>query len=396
MTLKLGSNGPLVTAWQHTMVRRFASYAKAANGGPLQVDGYYGYDDRDVQREYQRRTNQPVTGEVSDADLRALGLATTTAPAQPRHLAVVFRGTGGIIGQDYVSRVCQGAAELVEEVNPDWPATMGGIPVGAARDVRAPSMNKAVQIAVADAQRIITDALRTNPRRKVVVGGYSAGAVAAAHVRKWLHDHHPDNYLCSFSVGDPTRPFGGAYYLGPILAGQGISSWRYGDPQDWRHCWLTHPDDMYGNVPLGATGDIMDTAYDMVTATQLSDPLGTVRALLPKVFEILAEAGITLPLIGQLGVGVVSGNPAAFAGVLLPALGSMLPGLIAAAGGNTSALTGPAAAVQAAIIGLRFAAAGTGPHIRYEHNEVWPGQTYLGLAVQHVRDHATRTPALAA
>jgi len=27
---------------------------------------------------------------------------------------------------------------------------------------------------------------------------------------------------------------------------------------------------------------------------------------------------------------------------------------------------------------------------------VWPGQTYLGLAIQHIRDYATRTPALAA
>lgn len=386
--IRLGSQGPLVSQWQHTMLRRYRAYALAADGGPLRVDGYYGYDDRDVQREYQRRTGQFVDGVVSEDDLRALGI---TAPAPtPRHLAVVFRGTGGVIGQDYVSQVCQAAADLVEEVNPNWPATMGGIPVGQARNIRAPSMQKAVQIGFDDARRIITEAIGRNPARKVVIGGYSAGAVVAAKVRQWLLETHPDNYLCSFSFGDPTRPFGASYYLGPVLAGHGISSWRYGDPTDWRHCWLTHPDDMYGNVPLGATGDIMDTAYDMVTATELSDPLGTVAAIIPKIIEILGEVGITLPL---LGTGLLTGSPIAMAGALLPLLTSMLPGLISAGGGNPGALTGPAAAVQAAVIALRFAASGTAPHIQYHLDEVWPGQTYLGLAVQHVTDWCSRVPA---
>ncbi|AIS74089.1 lysin B [Mycobacterium phage Anubis] len=78
MPLRVGSNdantGGLVSRWQKTMLARFQAYAKAYDGGPLRVDGYFGYDDADVQREYERRTHQTVDGEVSDADLRALGL----------------------------------------------------------------------------------------------------------------------------------------------------------------------------------------------------------------------------------------------------------------------------------------------------------------------------------
>ncbi|AER26392.1 holin [Mycobacterium phage Saintus] len=262
-----------------------------------------------------------------------------------RHLAVVFRGTGGVIGLDLVSRVCQGVADLVEEINPKFDATMGGIPVGAANDIRAKSAARCVDEAVWDATGIIRDALRHNPKRMIIVGGYSLGAIAAARVRKWLLANYPDNYLCSFSFGDPTRPYGGSYFAGPTLSGQGISSWRYGDIHDWRHCWLTDPDDMYGNIPLGAAGDIMDDFFDMITATQISDPLMTALTFMDKFPQTLTKAGVN-----------------------------------------------PVAAFKAADVAIRFATSNppTAAHIQYEFREVWPGQTYLGLAIQHVRDWASR------
>ena len=222
--------------------------------------------------------------------------ATPPAPAPPkaRHLALVFRGTGGIIGADYVSRVCQGVADLVEEVNPAFAATMGGIPVGTAGAGSDPSMAHAVQLAFTDAQRIFLERFRANPRIRVVVGGYSAGAVAAALFRQWLQQNYPDNYLCSFSFGDPTRPVGGAYYGGAACPGRGIATWHYGDIRDPRHCWLAAPGDMYTSVPDNAVGDIMDTAYDMVTQVELSDFLGTAGALAAQIPVIMREAGISL------------------------------------------------------------------------------------------------------
>ena len=81
-----------------------------------------------------------------------------------------------MIGQDYVSRVCQGVADLVEEVNPAFAATMGGIPGGTAGSPADPSMAHAVELAVADAQAITLARLGERPNLKIVTGGYSAGA----------------------------------------------------------------------------------------------------------------------------------------------------------------------------------------------------------------------------
>lgn len=75
MTLQLGSHGPQVSRWTDVMLKRFRSYALGVDGLPIKNDGYYGYDEQKVQREYERRTNQPQDGIVSDHDLGALGLA---------------------------------------------------------------------------------------------------------------------------------------------------------------------------------------------------------------------------------------------------------------------------------------------------------------------------------
>lgn len=389
LPFKVGDHGPEITAWQEWFARMYRSYAPP-------VDGYYGNDETAAVQELQRRLGLPATGVFDEETARRSRYITAPAPAtspRTRFPAFVFRGTGGIIGQDYVSLVCQAVSDLVEEINPNWPATMGGIPVGAAGGLGDPSMQRAVTIAVDDAKRIFTERLKANPRVKVVVGGYSAGAVAAAKFRQWLHDNHPDNYLCSFSIGDPTRPEGGAYYLGAPAPGRGISSWRYGDITDWRHCWLVAPGDMYGSVPVGAVGDIMDTAYDMVTQVELSDPLATARAIITNIPIIMEEAGVGLPAI----FGALTGGLAGMAGFWLDVLINSLRGLIVG-GGDPAKLTGLAAAAQAAIIAIGFVTAQppTGPHIEYQFREVWPGATYIDLAVQHVREYCANAAAVAA
>lgn len=115
------------------------------------------------------------------------------------------------------------------------------------------SAKKAVQIGFESGCREI----EANPNRTIILGGYSLRAIVAAMLRAALEPggrltRFRQNYVCGFSIGDPARPFGASYFLGPILAGQGISAWRM--PQecvDYSWCWLTHPDDMYGNIPLG-------------------------------------------------------------------------------------------------------------------------------------------------
>lgn len=94
MSLKIGSNDPVVLKWQQTMLRRFASYAKAADGGPLRADGYFGKDDLAVHQEWQRRVHRLVTDNVSDDELLILGV-TKPKPVfltVEGHLSDMFRG----------------------------------------------------------------------------------------------------------------------------------------------------------------------------------------------------------------------------------------------------------------------------------------------------------------
>ncbi|AEJ95525.1 lysin B [Mycobacterium phage Phipps] len=395
-------------------------------------------------RTFQQRRNAEIhegkkPGPVMNTDgvldwatKKQLGiLPEQTAPAPPpvpanRAAALVFRGTGGIIGQDYVSQVCQQVGPMVEEINPEFPASMGGLPPGAPN---LPSARQAIDIGYRSGAAWI----KANPSRKFVLGGYSLGEIVVAKLLTALFSPggelaaFRDNYVCSFHIGPPARPLGGAFYGGTAAPGVGIASNRLATDiyaqLGPRACYLCDPEDMYGSIPVpveGGTGDIMETVYDMVTTLALNDFLNTAAAMLPHILEIAQDAGI-FGLLGLGGVGPATGgggllggllggglggllgggmanpaallaNPLAAIPLLLPLFTSALPGLIAGVGGpgTGGSLTGPAAAAQAAILGMKFLFAGTRPHIEYHIREVWPGQTYIGLAVQHVRDWVGR------
>lgn len=349
---RVGDSGPEIVAWQNWFGLMYASYAPP-------VDGYYGSDEVAAVKEMQRRLGLPQSGSFDETTAAKAGYRADgnygprpvkPSPRKPA-LAIVYRGTGGVIGEDYVSRVCQGVGDLVEERNPDWDATMGGLPVGTAGFGAGLSMNRAVDKAFEAGKREVIDRHGVDPNVRVVVGGYSAGAVVAARLRQWLQTHYPNNYLCSFSFGDPTRPVGGAFYGGLACPGRGISTWRYGDTGDWRHAWLAAPGDMYTSVPDNRTGEIMGTAYEMVVNTQLTDPLATAQAIgerLPKIIDqFFADPLAGFDAIGQAGAFVSQQPP-------------------------------------------------TAPHIQYEFREAWPGMTFLQLGIQHVRDWCSRAVPAAA
>ena len=92
MTLQLGSHGPLVSRWTRVMLARFRSYALGVDGQPLRDDGYFGYDEEKVQKEYERRTNQPQDGIVSDRDLAALKLTQPVIFTVEGHLSNMWAG----------------------------------------------------------------------------------------------------------------------------------------------------------------------------------------------------------------------------------------------------------------------------------------------------------------
>jgi hypothetical protein len=109
VSLKLGSNGPVVAAWQAAMVKRFASYAKGADGGPLKVDAYFGKDDLAVHQEWQRRTHRPVTVTVSDDELALLGVI-----AKPKVLPIMFTVEGHLSNM-WAGPVADTATQLERE-----------------------------------------------------------------------------------------------------------------------------------------------------------------------------------------------------------------------------------------------------------------------------------------
>jgi hypothetical protein len=308
-------------------------------------------------------------------------------PPGPRIPAYVFRGTGGVVGIDICSRVCQRLGDLVEEINTPWAATMGGIPVGATQGgIGAPSMWSAIQDGLTAAQNDFLARQRVNPTVKVNIVGYSAGAILAMMFRQWLLDNFPDNYCASVTFGDPTRPVGGGFFGQPAPWGDGIADFAIGDPKDYRHAWLTHEKDMYAQIPGGAVGDIMDDVYAEVARFAFSDPLEFVKRMISAIPTVLSKAGI--PLTGALTA--LAGGPLGIIGFGLPLILGSLGGLIPM-GQRDDQLTGTAAAARAAVLALEFLFAGTGPHIRYEFDAAWPGgPTFVDFAAMHLRDYIGR------
>jgi hypothetical protein len=67
--LKLGSQGEDVDRYSRAMLKRFKSYALEPDGvTPLRVDGFFGNSEANVHRQWQARTQRPVTGEVTDEE----------------------------------------------------------------------------------------------------------------------------------------------------------------------------------------------------------------------------------------------------------------------------------------------------------------------------------------
>ncbi|MDZ7883411.1 MAG: hypothetical protein U5N53_11100 [Mycobacterium sp.] len=201
--------------------------------------------------------------------------------------------------------------------------------------------------------------------------------------REWLLANFPDNYVCSVTFGDPTRPDGGGFFGRPAPWGNGIADFAIGDPRDYRHAWLTHDKDIYAQIPGGVVGDIMDDVYAEVARFAFKDLMQFTIRMITTVPTVASKAGISLP--GALAS--LAGGPVGFVGFALPLALTAVTGLIPH-GVRADELTGPAAAAKAAALGLEFLFAGTGPHIRYEFDAAWPGgPTYVDFAACLPRLH---------
>ncbi|MGB0972483.1 MAG: hypothetical protein ACPGVG_16215 [Mycobacterium sp.] len=307
-------------------------------------------------------------------DEYAAGVKTAPSPPQPAHTALTFRGTGGIVGLDYTSRLAQMTGS--REVPILYPAAMGGIPVGAARDITAPSGQKSLDIAVELASQEIEQSSYT-----FHLFGYSLGAIAASKIRASLLpggrlEAHADRYVCGVMFANPARSFGHTFYLGANPGGFGIADWHFPEAAAmWDWCELVDPGDLYGNAPGGEIGEVLRRAYRIVMDIELSHPIDTTKNLVRSFLKLLDESGVDLPMDIP---GIITG---ALAGLLRAVLPAKFADYLRIGDRET------AASLQAAILALKFFVdwPPTADHISYEFRDSIPGVTYLDLGAQHVR-----------
>lgn len=398
-------------------------YSWARNIGVTTPNATYNEATADAIGEFcQRVAITPVLDVAGNAvatlAMRAR-LGSYPPPPPPTHAMLSVRGTGGIIGQDYTSQIPAALPGIYHEVPMDYPATMGGLPVGVAGG--GPSGDDAADVA----EQLLTDWVLNNTGT-FAVDGYSLGTRGVIQFLNKLFDPttalypHRNRLVCVVLVADPWRPFGKSFYLGPVCSGQGIGAPYFTmsaaaqEGLGWRCCWLAQESDMYTNSPLGAVGQILADVEQIILGLSMSDPLGTMSLLVTYLWQIVSKDGglqsvlglpagtttnepggqtTTDPLGGLLG-GIINGNTLLtipIAGLLI----ALVEGLIAGIGGfGTNVEPGVEADTEAAILALKFFGGGIQGHLTY-HVNPWSGnspQTFLQLGIQHAADWAARVP----
>ena len=303
-----------------------------------------------------------------------------------RHALLTCSGTWAPPGVGFPSDVANGCLDVIEEVPVQAPWSFGPIPPG---DFRAPSYKESVDIGVDWA----VDWLLAHPNRTFLLGGYSQGGECASRIyQETLAGGRLEsvrrNYVGGFTFGNPSRQLEHTFYGGPPRRGEGIAQDRQsGMGDDWAD--EVEQGDMYGAVPTNLAGEIMRDVYTMCIEMEMhSGAVEFAQTFAVNCMEVVQN------LDGD-AYDDVEQTAAAMGADLEGAERLDVSGISARMGGEDDVLSvkGIAAAIEAAIIALVFFCQGTAPHIQYHTREVFPGQTYVQHAQQHVRYWAgTRMP----
>jgi hypothetical protein len=224
-----------------------------------------------------------------------------------------------------------------------------------------------------------------NPDRPIMAGGYSQGGEAASRFRMEFEpggrlEHLRSNWVCGYVFGNPSRHLEHTYYGGPATPFAGIARFRL-PRMGWDWCELVDPGDLYGTCARGLTGEIERDVYTLCTEMELhSGLLEFCQTFVANLIEV----------IGNLDGNAYDDLQEALTrhGVDLSNATLLTRRQLQPLSDGLLSIQGIACAIAAAIDGLIFfcTAPPTAAHIEYHLREVWPGMTYLGLAIQHVHD----------
>jgi hypothetical protein len=296
---------------------------------------------------------------------------------------------------------------VVEEIPVQAPWSFGPIPPG---DFRAPSYKESVQIGVDWA----VDWLLAHPNRTFLLGGYSQGGECASRIHQETLDGRLQsvrhNYVGGFTFGNPSRQERHTFYAGPERRGEGIAEYRQtGMGDDWAD--ELDQGDMYAAVPTNLAGEIMRDIYTLCVELEMhSGAQEFAQTLAANAMEVVENLdGDAYDDVTQqaasMGADLTGARLVDVSGIVARLRTRDTPKPqgkrgkhsrpTPQMGGEDDVLSvkGIAAAVEAAIMALVFFCQGTRPHIEYHIREVFPGQTYVAHAQQHVRHWAgTRVP----
>ncbi|MCG7607066.1 PE-PPE domain-containing protein [Mycobacterium sp. CnD-18-1] len=304
------------------MLARFRSYALAADGGPLKVDSYYGLDDADVQREYERRTGQVVDGIVSDQDLMALGLT-------PKKVVIfTVAGTGANWDATYPYDLARWQDQERVVLQPiGYPAAM--FPMG-------PSVNEGIDELV----RQMAIHLDGNDLNFILIG-YSQGALVTSKVLQRMMGgdlaRYLDRCIAGVTFGNPCRERG--HYVGVNNpGGQGLDPNPLKNTPTWWYDYAT-VGDIYADGPGNddhEAAEHMTAIFQAVQGHLLTGQDNLFEQVVELFLNPFREAPAAMKAIAS-GIGFFTANPP------------------------------------------------TAPHIEYSVRECVPGVTYFDHAMDYVR-----------
>ncbi|QBI98681.1 lysin B [Mycobacterium phage Bobby] len=296
MPLRLGDRNESVRQWRIKMNAWFGPlYTRLIGPLPMDTDEF-GPRAKAWQEEYERRTNQVVDGEVSDNDLRALGV-----PVPTKVVIFTVAGTGARWDQGYpfdLGRWQDQSRVILQPIG--YRAAV--FPMG-------PSVNEG-EIELIRQMRIHLD---RDPSLNFILIGYSQGAIVTSRVLRRMMSgdlaHYYDRCIAGVTFGNPMRERG-HFVGGNDPGGQGLDPKPLVNTPSWWYDYAAKGD-IYSSGPGNNDRQAAEHMTSIYLAVMGKFILGN-DALVSQVIELFTNPFAEVPAVVKAiasGIGFVTSNP---------------------------------------------------------------------------------------